>query len=142
MMPSKWGKPRLGEAGFSDGGEAWGKLHQLDAPALKKFSVEFCELIVSKKKNPARGGYGVLPSWRSRRTTDSTTDFDLTMRKPPRSFPRVRQSLQHVIPQAAQKKNPALAHGALLLTALGFQRLAVSHPSNLRLKTQKATAPR
>jgi hypothetical protein len=46
-----------------------------------------------------------------------------------------------------QKKNPALAHGALLLTALGFQRLAVSDVklkivSNLRLKIQKATAPR
>jgi hypothetical protein len=59
-----------------------------------------------------------------------------------RSFPRVRQSLQHAIPQATQKKNPALAHGALLLTALGFQRLTVSHPPNLRLKIQKATAPR
>jgi hypothetical protein len=41
-----------------------------------------------------------------------------------------------------QKKNPALAHGALLLTALGFQRLAVSDLPNLRLKIQKATAPR
>jgi hypothetical protein len=42
----------------------------------------------------------------------------------------------------SKKKNPALAHGALLLTALGFQRLAVSDLSNLRLKIQKATAPR
>jgi hypothetical protein len=39
------------------------------------------------------------------------------------------------------KKNPALAHGALLPTALGFQRLAVGDGSNLRLKLQKATAP-
>jgi hypothetical protein len=47
----------------------------------------------------------------------------------------------------SKKKNPALSHGALLLTALGFQRLAVSDVklkivSNLRLKIQKATAPR
>jgi hypothetical protein len=42
----------------------------------------------------------------------------------------------------SKKKNPALSHGALLLTALGFQRLAVSDLTNLRLKIQKATAPR
>jgi hypothetical protein len=43
---------------------------------------------------------------------------------------------------ALKRKTPRLRTGLSLLTALGFQRLAVSHVSNLRLKIQKATAPR
>jgi hypothetical protein len=44
--------------------------------------------------------------------------------------------------QTAQKKKPALAHGALSPTAMGFQRLAASRVFNLRLKIKNATPPR
>ncbi|WP_210203155.1 hypothetical protein [Bradyrhizobium sp. AC87j1] len=41
-----------------------------------------------------------------------------------------------------QRKTPRFRTGLFWLTALGFQRLAASRISNLKLKTQKATAPR
>ncbi|MBB4367753.1 hypothetical protein GGD63_000522 [Bradyrhizobium sp. cir1] len=43
---------------------------------------------------------------------------------------------------ASKEKPRAMRAGFSKLTAMGFQRLAVSHASNLRLKIQNATAPR
>ena len=44
--------------------------------------------------------------------------------------------------EASKEKTPRSRTGLSKLTAMGFQRLAVSSTSNLRLKIQKATAPR
>jgi len=41
-----------------------------------------------------------------------------------------------------KRKTPRFRTGLFRLTTLGFQRLAVSRSSNLKLKIQKATAPR
>jgi hypothetical protein len=43
------------------------------------------------------------------------------------SAEKVQRWARKSSPALSEKKNPALAHGALSLTALGFQRLAVSH---------------
>jgi hypothetical protein len=41
-----------------------------------------------------------------------------------------------------KEKTPRFRAGLSKLTAMGFQRLAVSRSANLGLKIQKATAPR
>ncbi|MBR0983000.1 hypothetical protein [Bradyrhizobium liaoningense] len=45
-------------------------------------------------------------------------------------------------PAALKRKTPRLRTGLFWPTALGFQRLAASRIPNLKLKIQKATAPR
>jgi len=46
------------------------------------------------------------------------------------------------ITRVQKQETPRLRAGLSKLTAMGFQRLAVSRGSNLKLKLQKATAPR
>ncbi|MCS3759490.1 hypothetical protein [Bradyrhizobium centrosematis] len=53
-----------------------------------------------------------------------------------------RQKQALVKENPGQKKTPRFRAGLFWLTALGFQRLAASRSSNLKLKIQKATAPR
>src|SRR5689334_18750312 len=63
------------------------------------------------------------------------------MRKRKNSFPKAttRASGSQRRPQ---RKTPRFRTGLFWLTALGFQRLAASRTPNLKLKIQKATAPR
>ncbi|MEZ2143782.1 hypothetical protein AAE026_16095 [Bradyrhizobium sp. DN5] len=55
--------------------------------------------------------------------------------------PQARRSRPAAQPRLT-RKTPRFRTGLSWLTALGFQRLAANHACNVRLKIQKATAPR